>query len=88
MHIGYGVSNEGLRHVCPVAGIGALNTRDNEVELVDSSLSARGGKIFIRDDVGYRAGIHMKEYQAGLDRATGFMPIELMGNIVFNRIWR
>jgi glutamate synthase domain-containing protein 3 len=25
-------------------------------------LSARGGKIFIRDDVGYRAGIHMKEY--------------------------
>jgi glutamate synthase domain-containing protein 3 len=26
-------------------------------------LSARGGKIFVRDDVGYRAGIHMKEYQ-------------------------
>ena len=26
------------------------------------SLSARGGKIFVRDDVGYRAGIHMKEY--------------------------
>jgi len=25
-------------------------------------LSARGGKIFIRDGVGYRAGIHMKEY--------------------------
>jgi glutamate synthase domain-containing protein 3 len=25
--------------------------------------SMRGGKIFIRDDVGYRAGIHMKEYQ-------------------------
>ena len=25
-------------------------------------LSARGGKIFIRDSVGYRAGIHMKEY--------------------------
>ncbi len=25
-------------------------------------LSARGGKIFVRDDVGYRAGIHMKEY--------------------------
>ena len=63
MHIGYGVSNEGLRHVCPVAGIGALNTRDNEVESGDSNLSARGGKIFIRDDVGYRAGIHMNEYQ-------------------------
>jgi glutamate synthase domain-containing protein 3 len=27
------------------------------------SLSARGGKIFVREDVGYRAGIHMKEYQ-------------------------
>src|SRR4030043_279090 len=26
-------------------------------------LSARGGKIFIRDSVGYRAGIHMKEYE-------------------------
>ena len=26
-------------------------------------LSARGGKIFVRDGVGYRAGIHMKEYQ-------------------------
>ena len=28
-----------------------------------TGLSARGGKIFVRDDVGYRAGIHMKEYQ-------------------------
>jgi len=26
-------------------------------------LAARGGKIFVREDVGYRAGIHMKEYQ-------------------------
>ncbi len=25
-------------------------------------LSARGGKIFVREDVGYRVGIHMKEY--------------------------
>jgi glutamate synthase domain-containing protein 3 len=25
-------------------------------------LSARGGKIFVRDSVGYRVGIHMKEY--------------------------
>src|SRR4030065_1717579 len=25
--------------------------------------SMRGGKIFIRDSVGYRVGIHMKEYQ-------------------------
>jgi glutamate synthase domain-containing protein 3 len=25
-------------------------------------LSARGGNVFVRDDVGYRAGIHMKEY--------------------------
>ena len=27
-----------------------------------AGLSARGGKIFIRDGVGYRVGIHMKEY--------------------------
>jgi len=26
-------------------------------------LSARGGKIFVRESVGYRAGIHMKEYE-------------------------
>jgi glutamate synthase domain-containing protein 3 len=26
-------------------------------------LSARGGRIYIRDGVGYRAGIHMKEYE-------------------------
>lgn len=26
-------------------------------------LSARGGKIFVKEDVGYRTGIHMKEYQ-------------------------
>jgi glutamate synthase domain-containing protein 3 len=26
-------------------------------------LSARGGKIFVKEGVGYRAGIHMKEYQ-------------------------
>ncbi len=28
-----------------------------------TALAARGGKVFIRDDVGYRAGIHMKEYK-------------------------
>jgi glutamate synthase domain-containing protein 3 len=28
-----------------------------------AGLAARGGKIFIRDGVGYRTGIHMKEYQ-------------------------
>jgi glutamate synthase domain-containing protein 3 len=28
-----------------------------------AGLSARGGRIFIRDTVGYRVGIHMKEYQ-------------------------
>lgn len=27
-----------------------------------TGLAARGGKIFVRDSVGYRAGIHMKEY--------------------------
>lgn len=29
-----------------------------------AGLSARGGKIFIRDSVGYRVGIHMKEYES------------------------
>lgn len=28
-----------------------------------TGLSARGGNIFVRDSVGYRAGIHMKQYQ-------------------------
>lgn len=28
-----------------------------------TALSARGGRIFIREDVGYRAGIHMKGYE-------------------------
>ncbi len=28
-----------------------------------TGLSARGGKIFIKEGVGYRAGIHMKEYK-------------------------
>ena len=28
-----------------------------------AGFAARGGEIFIRDDVGYRVGIHMKEYQ-------------------------
>jgi len=28
-----------------------------------TSLSARGGSVFIRYDVGYRAGIHIKGYQ-------------------------
>jgi glutamate synthase domain-containing protein 3 len=28
-----------------------------------TGLSARGGSIFIREDVGYRAGVHMKEYE-------------------------
>ncbi len=27
-----------------------------------TGLAARGGRIFVRDSVGYRAGIHMKEY--------------------------
>ncbi len=27
-----------------------------------TGLSARGGKVFVRDGVGYRAGIHMKEF--------------------------
>ncbi|MBI2866712.1 MAG: hypothetical protein HYX97_00080, partial [Chloroflexi bacterium] len=27
-----------------------------------TGLSARGGRIFVRDDVGYRTGIHLKQY--------------------------
>jgi glutamate synthase domain-containing protein 3 len=35
-------------------------------------LSARGGKIFVREDAGYRAAIHMKEYQ-------GKRPVVVIG---------
>ena len=35
-------------------------------------LSARGGRIFTREDVGYRAGIHMKEYK-------GKKPVVVIG---------
>lgn len=28
-----------------------------------TGLSARGGSIFVKEDIGYRGGIHMKEYQ-------------------------
>lgn len=48
---------------------GCGNTMDNGTIVIHghagdiTALSARGGKIFVRDDVGYRAGIHMKEYQ-------------------------
>ncbi len=47
---------------------GCGNTMDEGTIIVHGragdiiGLSARGGKIFIRDSVGYRAGIHMKEY--------------------------
>ena len=34
--------------------------------------SMRGGKIFVRDDIGYRGGIHMKEY-------TSKRPILVVG---------
>lgn len=37
-----------------------------------TGLAARGGKIFVRDSVGYRAGIHMKEY-------NGKHPILVIG---------
>jgi glutamate synthase domain-containing protein 3 len=37
-----------------------------------TGFSSRGGKIFIRDGVGYRTGIHMKEYQ-------GKMPVIVIG---------
>ncbi len=38
-----------------------------------TGLSARGGKIFIKEGVGYRAGIHMKEYE-------GKKPILVIGD--------
>ncbi|MDP3064008.1 MAG: hypothetical protein Q8O40_12480, partial [Chloroflexota bacterium] len=47
---------------------GAGNTMNNGLIVVHglagdiTGLSARGGKIFVRDDVGYRVGIHMKQY--------------------------
>jgi len=48
---------------------GCWNTMNNGEIIIHGhagdilGLSARGGKIFVREDVGYRAGIHMKEYQ-------------------------
>lgn len=51
-------------------------------------LSARGGKIFIRDSVGYRAGIHMKEYNDKKpilvigDTAQDFLAEYLAGGII------
>lgn len=47
---------------------GAGNTMDEGTIIVHGHagdvlmLSSRGGKAFVRDDVGYRTGIHMKEY--------------------------
>ncbi len=47
---------------------GCGNTMNEGEIIVDghagdiTGLSARGGRIFVRDSVGYRAGIHMKEY--------------------------
>ena len=46
------------------------NTMDAGTIVIDGSAgdavahSMRGGKIFVRDDIGYRGGIHMKEYKA------------------------
>lgn len=37
-----------------------------------TGFSSRGGKIFIREGVGYRTGIHMKEYE-------GKMPVIVIG---------
>ncbi|MFH0846797.1 MAG: hypothetical protein V1894_01900 [Chloroflexota bacterium] len=47
---------------------GCGNTMDDGTIIIHGragdivGLSARGGKIFVRDSVGYRTGIHMKEY--------------------------
>ena len=48
---------------------GCGNTMNNGLIVVHGhagdiiGMSARGGSIFIKEDIGYRAGIHMKEYQ-------------------------
>lgn len=48
---------------------GCGNTMNNGLIVVHGhagdvlGMSARGGSIFIREDIGYRAGIHMKEYE-------------------------
>jgi len=48
---------------------GCGNTMNNGLIVIHGhagdvlGMSARGGNIFIREDIGYRAGIHMKEYQ-------------------------
>ncbi len=48
---------------------GCGNTMNNGLIIVHGhagdvlGMSARGGSIFIKEDIGYRAGIHMKEYE-------------------------
>ncbi len=45
------------------------NTMDDGTIIIHGSAgdatahSIRGGKVFVRDDIGYRGGIHMKQYQ-------------------------
>jgi glutamate synthase domain-containing protein 3 len=53
-----------------------------------TGLSARGGKIFIKESVGYRAGIHMKEYEDKKpvivigDTAQDFLGEYMAGGII------
>lgn len=41
----------------------------------------RGGKIYVRDHAGYRAGIHMKEYKESSDNDYRRMRRQFLGNI-------
>ena len=65
---------------------GCGNTMNEGVIVVDghagdiTGLSARGGKIFVRGYVGYRAAIHMKEYQEKKPALViGGMPQDFVG---------
>ena len=65
-----GVFMDGPRiHVYGNAQDGCGNTMDDGLIVVHghagdiTGLAARGGRIFIREGLGYRTGIHMKEYQ-------------------------
>lgn len=41
----------------------------------------RGGKIYVRDHAGYRAGIHMKEYKESSDNDYRGCAGSFLGNI-------
>ncbi len=66
--LGFNLSGPTLEVFGPVQNA-AANTMDSGMIIVHGlggdalAYGMRGGKLFVRDDVGYRVGIHMKQYR-------------------------